>query len=160
MKLNSNVTLANESGHHVALDDKPCTGRTFHVVSVGVGGIYHNVVQCDSCQRQFKIYGEHILDPFVERLLSRADENTGSAAIKMSYRYLHRNANGQSDLPSKWFNDFSKAIDAFNGVTEEALLSAWPRYDMSDRLIKIVMELYRKGSNEWECVDRREYNIP
>lgn len=157
MTLNSDVSLPGNAGAHVALDDKPCPERTFRVVMIGVGGVYHDIVQCRRCHRDFKAYGNRILDPLTERLLDIPDGDNAIAGIKLSFRFTHGTANGQSEAAPKWFNDYGNAVAAFNGITGEAAVSAWPKHDATDTLTSVKVELWRKGIAEWECIDYKEY---
>jgi hypothetical protein len=83
------------------------------------------------------------------------------AAVKIKYRYSHGRANSAVEIPSKWFKNVPRAHELFEGITEEAAISAWPRsrYDPTDKLNSISIEFFRKGVADWECVERKEYDV-
>jgi len=157
MKLGSVLSLPGQTGAHIDLNEQPCPERTFTVVTVGSGGVYDDVVRCRRCHRELNVYGDSILDRLAERLLDVPDEDKAIGGIKLSYRYSHLSANGQRDAPPKWFYDCGKASEAFTGITREAAIASWRPQDVNDRLMLVVVELYRKGAADWERIERKEY---
>jgi hypothetical protein len=70
------VSLQGNAGKHTDLDGQECSGRTFRVNSVGIGGIYTNRVRCLTCLRELTAYENGLAEPqsttFVEALRQSA----------------------------------------------------------------------------------------
>jgi hypothetical protein len=47
-------TLDDEAGAHTDSDGKECSGRTFKITSVGVGGVYSQSVTCLVCRQEMQ----------------------------------------------------------------------------------------------------------
>ena len=54
------VTFPGDAGKHEDKDGKECSGRAFTVKSVGVGGVYTNVVVCMACRCELAAYEDRI----------------------------------------------------------------------------------------------------
>ena len=157
MKLGSTVRLPEASGSHFGLDLKACPEDSFRVTTAGVGGVYYDLVECIRCRREFKAYGEQIQDG----LKDRCEQSTSSFRVRLSYEYAHRNAVAAADAPEMDFEDYSKAVDVFTGITAAACAFLWdvcgvPGHSADDILNSATVELETKGTSGWRRIERRE----
>lgn len=54
-------TFPGDAGKHTDKDGNECYGRTFEAKSVGVGGVYTNVVMCVTCLCELAASEDRIL---------------------------------------------------------------------------------------------------
>lgn len=157
MKLGSTVGLPGDLGLHLGLDLKRCLPQLFRVVVVGSGAIYYDLLECTTCRRRFRSYGEQIRDP----LLDRADHSTALLRVSLSYEYLHNRAVAGADGPEMNFDDLARAFDVAEGITLEASRYLWsvcfiPGHDSSDLLKRVTLGLQTKTPTGWQTIESRE----
>jgi len=152
MKPRDTVSFAEEAGAHMTLDETPCPENTFHVVTVGVGGVR---VRCHRCNRELISYGSRIVDPLVKERLNLRDESGAIAGVRASYRYTHGDATGLTEIPPKWFCNIDMAYEYFSGITEQAAVSSFPRYDPTDTVNSVTIEFCQKQTGDWHIEKQR-----
>jgi len=155
MKPGDTVSFAGEAGAHLALNETPCPANIFHRITFRIGGIYSNRVRCQTCHRVLTSDGSRIFDPLVMRLSNRPDESEAIAGVKLSYRYTHGTAIELTEIPPKWFCNIDMAYEYFSGITEQAAVSSFPRYDPTDTVNSVTIEFCQKQTGDWHIEKQR-----
>ena len=159
MKLGSVVELPGRLGDHAALNGERCSGRRFSVISVGVGGVYRNEVECDNCHMRLTAYENGVVDPFAAAVRdTTAVPPPGIFRVSTDYRFRRLNMNGTRSDPETWFRSEQDARAVFDFVTQDAAFAAWRPGDQ-ELLQSVTVSLSIRERNVWKHVGEKTFRV-
>lgn len=159
MKLGSVVEMSGRTGNHTALNGQPCPGRLFSVVSVGVGGVHQNQVECETCHMRLAAYANEVVDPFAAAVRDTASTPLpGTFKVSTDYRFRLNGGNHLRSDPEIWFRSEQDARAIFDNLTQDAALAVW-RPGNQEILDTVTVSLSVREGRVWKQISDKKFSV-